>query len=159
MLGQLVVASLFVWLAVWNVLCEGFSTPCRVTPKSGATTTTLLRAETGTSSSSSNGSAFEEYEEDFDAYARDLDPREARSQVEKENKEYAIVDRTALWMRAVRFPFRVIKKILPAKKTKPGKLILLRCGESTWNANQTFSGWADPDLTDKGIRECKHGAQ
>ena len=105
------------------------------------------------------GTVGDEYDEDFDAYARDLDPKEARSQVDRENKEYAIVDRTALWMRAVRFPFRMAKKILPTKKIKPGKLILLRCGESTWNANQTFTGWADPDLTKRGLQESQHAAR
>lgn len=25
--------------------------------------------------------------------------------------------------------------------TKPGTLVLIRCGESVWNANKTFSGW------------------
>jgi hypothetical protein len=98
-------------------------------------------------------------EEDFDAYARDLDPREARSQVDRENKEFAIVDRTALWLRAARAPFRAVLKVAPTKKVKPGKLILLRAGESSWNANQTFTGWADPDLTKRGIRESEHAAR
>ena len=158
MLGRLG-ATVAVSLAVLASLCEGFSPPCCFAAGKGATRCstsspspfTVLRAETA--------GVADEYEEDFDAYGRDLDPKEARSQVDKENKEYAIVDRTALWMRAVRFPFRVVKKILPTKKTKPGKLILLRCGESTWNANQTFTGWADPDLTEKGIQECEHGAR
>ncbi|PRC56120.1 phosphoglyceromutase, partial [Mycobacterium sp. ITM-2017-0098] len=29
-------------------------------------------------------------------------------------------------------------------------LILLRHGESEWNASNQFTGWVDVDLTDKG---------
>ena len=57
-----------------------------------------------------------------------------------------------MWQKALNF--------LPKKaKGEPGALILLRCGESTWNANQTFTGWADPDLTAAGYQECEHAAR
>lgn len=35
------------------------------------------------------------------------------------------------------------------------KLVLLRHGESQWNMENRFTGWADVDLTDKGIEEAK----
>ena len=38
---------------------------------------------------------------------------------------------------------------------KPGKLVLVRHGESTWNRNATFTGWTDVDLSERGERD-KH---
>src|SRR5262245_49044507 len=38
------------------------------------------------------------------------------------------------------------------------KVVLLRHGESTWNQENRFTGWTDVDLTDKGRREAKAGA-
>ena len=38
-------------------------------------------------------------------------------------------------------------------------LILLRHGESEWNALNLFTGWVDVDINDKGIREAKRGAE
>ena len=35
------------------------------------------------------------------------------------------------------------------------KLVLLRHGESQWNMENRFTGWADVDLTAKGIEEAK----
>ena len=40
--------------------------------------------------------------------------------------------------------------------TQPGNLILVRHGESLWNQNSTFSGWADVDLSDRGRLEVEH---
>lgn len=42
---------------------------------------------------------------------------------------------------------------------EPGTLILVRHGESLWNANKTFTGWADPDLSPQGYREVEHAAR
>jgi len=40
------------------------------------------------------------------------------------------------------------------------KLVLLRHGESTWNASPSrFSGWTDVDLTEKGIQEAIKAGQ
>ncbi len=36
----------------------------------------------------------------------------------------------------------------------PGKLILLRHGQSTWNLENRFTGWIDVDLSEQGIREA-----
>ena len=39
------------------------------------------------------------------------------------------------------------------------KLILLRHGESEWNAKNLFTGWVDVDINEKGITEAKRGAE
>ncbi len=39
------------------------------------------------------------------------------------------------------------------------KLVLLRHGESQWNMDNRFTGWADVDLTDKGRKEAKAGGE
>lgn len=40
-----------------------------------------------------------------------------------------------------------------------GKLILLRHGQSEWNASNQFTGWVDVNLTEKGEAEAKRGGQ
>jgi hypothetical protein len=35
------------------------------------------------------------------------------------------------------------------------QLVLLRHGESEWNASKKFSGWVDIDLTEKGVQEVR----
>jgi 2,3-bisphosphoglycerate-dependent phosphoglycerate mutase len=37
----------------------------------------------------------------------------------------------------------------------PGKLILVRHGQSTWNVENLFTGWHDVDLTDLGREEAR----
>ena len=39
------------------------------------------------------------------------------------------------------------------------KLILLRHGESAWNAKNLFTGWVDVELSEKGKDEAKRGGQ
>ena len=36
-------------------------------------------------------------------------------------------------------------------------LILVRHGQSEWNAKNLFTGWKDPDLTDQGRNEAEKG--
>lgn len=36
-----------------------------------------------------------------------------------------------------------------------GTLILVRHGQSEWNLKNLFTGWRNPDLTDKGIEEAR----
>lgn len=43
--------------------------------------------------------------------------------------------------------------------SKEYKLILLRHGESQWNALNLFTGWVDVDLSEKGVSEAKRGGQ
>src|SRR5512133_270427 len=40
-----------------------------------------------------------------------------------------------------------------------GTLILLRHGESEWNAKNLFTGWVDVPLNDKGWGEAKRGGE
>jgi 2,3-bisphosphoglycerate-dependent phosphoglycerate mutase len=41
----------------------------------------------------------------------------------------------------------------------PYRLVLLRHGESDWNALNLFTGWVDVDLSDKGEAEAKRGGE
>jgi 2,3-bisphosphoglycerate-dependent phosphoglycerate mutase len=97
-------------------------------------------------------------EEVFDLYSSDM-----RDQVRKESSEYQVVDDDSggRVRRILKIPFRWIgsKVSSLASTRKMGKLILLTCGQSEWNANGTFTGWADPDLTAQGIQECQHAAR
>ena len=38
-------------------------------------------------------------------------------------------------------------------------LILLRHGESEWNAKNLFTGWVDVDINEKGVGEAVRGAE
>jgi 2,3-bisphosphoglycerate-dependent phosphoglycerate mutase len=38
-------------------------------------------------------------------------------------------------------------------------LVLVRHGQSDWNLKNLFTGWKDPDLTDKGLTEAKAAGQ
>jgi 2,3-bisphosphoglycerate-dependent phosphoglycerate mutase len=40
-----------------------------------------------------------------------------------------------------------------------GTLVLLRHGESDWNAKNLFTGWVDVDLSAKGEAEARHGGE
>ena len=40
-----------------------------------------------------------------------------------------------------------------------GILVLVRHGQSEWNLKNLFTGWKDPDLTEKGIEEAKSAGQ
>ncbi|NMG44504.1 2,3-diphosphoglycerate-dependent phosphoglycerate mutase [Aromatoleum toluvorans] len=39
------------------------------------------------------------------------------------------------------------------------KIVLLRHGESTWNKENRFTGWADVDLTGKGVEEAREAGR
>jgi 2,3-bisphosphoglycerate-dependent phosphoglycerate mutase len=41
----------------------------------------------------------------------------------------------------------------------PGKLVLLRHGQSTWNVANLFTGWTDVDLSDKGREEARQAGR
>ena len=38
-------------------------------------------------------------------------------------------------------------------------LILVRHGQSLWNKEKRFTGWADIDLTEQGQQEAKHAGK
>ena len=39
------------------------------------------------------------------------------------------------------------------------KVVLIRHGESVWNKENLFTGWADVTLSEKGIEEAKNGGK
>jgi len=41
----------------------------------------------------------------------------------------------------------------------PGKLVMIRHGQSDWNLKNLFTGWTDVDLTEQGIGEARAGAR
>jgi len=41
----------------------------------------------------------------------------------------------------------------------PATLVLLRHGESEWNAKNLFTGWVDVDLTERGLAEARRGGE
>src|SRR5262245_43318948 len=40
-----------------------------------------------------------------------------------------------------------------------GRLVLIRHGESRWNATNQFTGWVDADLSERGEAEAHHGGE
>jgi bisphosphoglycerate-dependent phosphoglycerate mutase len=109
-------------------------------------------------------------EEEFtiEGYSRCLSPTEAKKSILDESRQYSIIDRRPKWQRALRKPVKLLtkpiskvisSKVLRNKPTKPGSLILLRCGESSWTKTGRFTGWADPDIIQPGILEMEHAAR
>lgn len=84
-----------------------------------------------------------------EAYSRCLTPKhklEYNGYMLKESK----------WKKTLLGPIRFV---FPKKPKQPGSLVLVRHGETEWNRNQTFIGWADPDLTNSGIQQAEHAAR
>jgi len=44
-------------------------------------------------------------------------------------------------------------------QTLPGRLVLVRHGQSEWNLKNLFTGWTEVDLTEQGIREAHDAAR
>jgi len=86
-----------------------------------------------------------------------------REQMRKESLEDGYADmfekKRPFFKRLLSFPFNFANRILRLQPKTPGTLIFIRHGESLWNANQTFTGWADPDLSQNGHREAEHAAR
>ena len=40
-----------------------------------------------------------------------------------------------------------------------GTLVLVRHGQSDWNLKNLFTGWKDPDLTEKGVTEAREAGR
>ena len=80
----------------------------------------------------------------------------------EENEDgWSEMRRVKAWKKVAKLPVKIFNKLLFNKPFKePGTLILVRHGESTWNANQTFTGWSDySDLSERGRREVEHAAR
>lgn len=41
----------------------------------------------------------------------------------------------------------------------PGKLVLVRHGQSTWNVDNLFTGWTDVDLSSQGVAEARQAGK
>ena len=39
------------------------------------------------------------------------------------------------------------------------KIVLMRHGQSEWNRDNRFTGWADVDLTEKGVAEAREAGR
>jgi 2,3-bisphosphoglycerate-dependent phosphoglycerate mutase len=44
-------------------------------------------------------------------------------------------------------------------KRMPGKLVMIRHGQSEWNLRNLFTGWTDVDLSEQGVAEARAGAR
>lgn len=117
-----------------NVIRHG---PCR--PNRGQRQNT--RIGIGGTENQRDGGADDD--ESFDVYSRDM-----RDQIRIESSEYKVIDgdddrdadQSKLRM-VLKGSLRAVGRIF-SRTPQPGKLILLRCGQSEWNANATFTGWA-----------------
>lgn len=96
--------------------------------------------------------------------SRMLSPRPlpAVKQDDEDNEDgWSDMRRVKRWKKALKLPVKIFNKLLYDKPfQEPGTLILVRHGESTWNVNQTFTGWSDySDLSERGRREVQHAAR
>jgi len=47
----------------------------------------------------------------------------------------------------------------PTSQLEPGRLVLVRHGQSDWNLKNLFTGWTDVDLTEQGVSEATRAGQ
>lgn len=59
--------------------------------------------------------------------------------------------------RVLTSPIRLVKNLTPQKKS--GTLILVRTGQSLGSVENRFTGWSDPDMSERGYREVDHAAK
>lgn len=100
------------------------------------------------------------FDQEFE-YSRCLNPKEERDLVMMEANQYSFVEKRSLRRKLSKKPLRFLNKLINPKGNtpSPGNLILVRAGESVWNADGIFTGWADPDLSFKGRQECEHAGR
>jgi len=94
-------------------------------------------------------------------YSTSLSPSEERRSIDDEERQYRIVDeKSRYWWQSLN-PGPLVRKLYKSsgRNSVPGSLILLRCGESEWTHAGKFTGWADPKLTDRGVREVEHAGR
>jgi len=111
----------------------------------------------GSDRSAGENIAYNGFDQEFE-YSRCLNPKEERDLVLKED-QYSIIEKRPAWQKILMKPLKFIRKTIPKSTPQPGTLILVRGGESLWNVNGTFTGWADPDLSPKGKQECEHAGR
>jgi len=130
------------------------SSSCSLAPSSKQYHT--LRSSSITSSLSSPYSLNLAGNEDsnIDEYSRCLTPKQQLDQINSE----LVLSRTPTWRRIVRKPINKLIRKMNSGEIKPGTLILVRGGESEFSINGTFTGWADPKLTEEGQLQMEHAA-
>jgi 2,3-bisphosphoglycerate-dependent phosphoglycerate mutase len=87
--------------------------------------------------------------EEYEGYSRCLSPREEKEEVMAELEQGK-----PLWEKAIQK-----LQMTTREKKKPGVLILLRCSESIHNINQTFTGWLDSPLSERGVKQSQHAGR
>ena len=104
-------------------------------------------------------------QEDFEIYSRCLSPKQERNSVLRESQEFAILDeddQTSL-MKRLRSKIKLKRRSWlhrrRRRRKKPGHLVLLLNGESTWADDDIFMGWCDPPLSEKGLLSTEHAAR
>eukprot|EP00551_Chaetoceros_affinis_P005348 CAMPEP_0203662630 /NCGR_PEP_ID=MMETSP0090-20130426/529_1 /ASSEMBLY_ACC=CAM_ASM_001088 /TAXON_ID=426623 /ORGANISM="Chaetoceros affinis, Strain CCMP159" /LENGTH=786 /DNA_ID=CAMNT_0050525445 /DNA_START=40 /DNA_END=2400 /DNA_ORIENTATION=- len=85
----------------------------------------------------------------FEEYSRCLTPQQELDQI---NSELALSKTSTL----KRLRRKFMRWIEQGREVQPGTLILVRGGESEFSKNYTFTGWADPDITQDGILQMEH---
>src|SRR3954454_21639720 len=55
-------------------------------------------------------------------------------------------------------PARLLESKRKSHRMSDRLLVLVRHGQSEWNLKNLFTGWKDPDLTEKGVNEAKNAA-
>lgn len=88
-----------------------------------------------------------------------INRKRQQEQLEQHEDGYDAESQNSFLTRMLKAPLKLAGKALPKKAQEPGTLVLVRHGESTWNRNQTFTGWADADLSEQGVREVEHAAR
>jgi len=147
--------SIIFHLCFLVVSLHGFSIPVRNAKYMSMIHRTSVSTKTSDSSLRMSTSGYDNDEE----YSRCLTPREERKQIMNEDN-FHIIDQSSSWRRKLLRPVGKLKRtVFPSKSQQPGTLILVRCGQSVWNKNYTFTGWADPDIDPEGVLECEHAGR
>ena len=82
------------------------------------------------------------------------------------NDEFAVEEQVTLFDRGPRWTKKLLRpvrrlcnRLISSNPNQSGNLILIKCGESELRRTNTFTGWLDPDIDDKGVQECEHAAR
>jgi hypothetical protein len=76
--------------------------------------------------------------------SRMFSPRPLPANDDENEDGWSDMRRVKRWKNIAKLPFKLANKLLFNKPLQePGTLILVRHGESTWNANKTFTGWSE----------------
>ncbi|CAJ1949642.1 unnamed protein product [Cylindrotheca closterium] len=136
-------------LLVSFALARGFPVLPRSTSSPPPSTVAFLsQIKDGDSNTESNLSTLSRcLVEEYEGYSNSL------SQGQEKNRVLAELEpQESIWR-------RMFREISIKRKTRPGSLVLLRCCESTFNLNETFTGWLDPPLSDEGVKQSQHAGR